>query len=309
MKYNAPFGSADPNAAYVDRNTPGAVSGSRVPALALEAPQREIAAVIAAAGIEPSNGDFTQLLQAIGNLISAATGGGGDENYVLMTEARTRLPIFPEVLTIDGRLPIASPVPGSVRVPAGYSFLHRGVFNVTTVQADFATSANRTYHLRWNKTDGFALRDLADVAYNAGAVAETSPIFDSSFDDMLVAKVVTDGANAPTITTLANKARMTLDVTLSGNATIMSTGVAGANDGASYTNSTAVNWARTPLAVVDGMVRQGTSPLVNGYANRIDSKNINRYAIGATIVTDWDRSLVTAGATPVGEIYIQGIAA
>lgn len=46
MKYNQPFGEADPDAPYVDRNTPGAVAGSKVPGAALEDPQREIAHVI-----------------------------------------------------------------------------------------------------------------------------------------------------------------------------------------------------------------------------------------------------------------------
>jgi hypothetical protein len=208
MKYNAPFGSADPNAAYVDRNTPGAVSGSRVPALAIEAPQREIEAVIVAAGIDPNKADMTQLLQAIGKLIDAATGGGGDDNYLLMTQARSRLPIFPEVLTADGRLPVISPANGTVRLQSGYQFLHRGIFNVTTVQSDFSTVANKTYHLRWTKEAGFALKDLADSAYNSGALPETDVVFDSSYDDMLVARVVTSGGNVATIKQLANKARL-----------------------------------------------------------------------------------------------------
>jgi hypothetical protein len=208
MKYNAPYGSADPNAAYVDRNTPGAVVGSRPPGKAIEGPQREIIAVIEAAGIDPSNTDFTQLLQAIGNLIDQATGGGGDENYLLMTQARSRLPIFPEVMTADGRLPVISPANGTVRVQAGYQFLHRGIFSVTTVQSDFSTVANKTYHLRWTKDAGFALKDLADSAYNSGALPEADVIFDSSYDDMLVARVVTSGGNVATIKQLANKAKL-----------------------------------------------------------------------------------------------------
>lgn len=65
MKYNPPFGSADANASYVDRNTPGAVSGSRVPAAALEQPQREIVSVITGSGLEASANDMRQLAAAI----------------------------------------------------------------------------------------------------------------------------------------------------------------------------------------------------------------------------------------------------
>ncbi|MBY2918856.1 hypothetical protein [Rhizobium leguminosarum] len=208
MKYNAPYGSADPNAPYVDRNMAAATKGSIPPAAAIEFPQREIMAVITAAGISGSNGDLTQLYQAIQQLILAATGGGDTSNYVLMPAARARLPIFPEVLTSDGRIPISAPSTGTVRVPAGYDFLHRGIFAITTVQTDFVTVANKTYHLRWNPTNGFQLKDLADVAYNPAAVAETDISFDSAYDNMLVARVVTSAGNVATIANLANKERL-----------------------------------------------------------------------------------------------------
>jgi hypothetical protein len=205
MDYNAPYGSADLNAGYIGRNTPGAVSGSRVPAAAVEMPQREIVTVIKNAGLTPNKTDPTQLDQAIDQKIHAATGGGGDDNYVLMTQARIRLPIFPEIQTADGRLPIVSPSGGQVRVPSGYEFLYRGIFLVTTEQIDFATAANRIYHLRWNPVDGFSLRDLADAGYNPTAAAETNAAFDSGYDDMLVARIVTNSSNVPTITNLVNR--------------------------------------------------------------------------------------------------------
>lgn len=69
MEYQAPFGSADPDAPYVDRNTPGAVAGSKVPAAAIEDPQRELDHLIAQAGITPSDEDLTQVWQAIRSMI------------------------------------------------------------------------------------------------------------------------------------------------------------------------------------------------------------------------------------------------
>lgn len=68
MKYQAPFGSLDPNDPYVDKNVPGAVAGSKVPAKAIEHPQREIETAILQAGLVPSEGDLTQLAQAIRRL-------------------------------------------------------------------------------------------------------------------------------------------------------------------------------------------------------------------------------------------------
>ncbi|MGV2049007.1 hypothetical protein ACQZ48_02865 [Agrobacterium sp. 22-209-1] len=253
MQYNPPFGSADPNAPYKDRNTAAGEAGSRVPAAAIEDPQREIMAVIAAGGIAPSKEDLTQLLQAIQQLISAATGGGDTSNFVLMPQARARLPIFPEVLTSDGRIPVISPAAGQVRVPAGYDFLHRGIFTTTTVQADFATAANKTYHLRWTPAGGFTLKDLADAGYNPTAAAEGSAIFDSSFDDMIIARVVTSAANVPTITNLGNKhdLRASGEVLLNAQdyAFQDNTPVTGITGGSTQQ----INWARRPSVGIGGV--------------------------------------------------------
>ncbi|MBX5112677.1 hypothetical protein [Rhizobium lentis] len=258
MQYNAPYGSADPNAPYIDRNTPGAQSGSRVPAAAVEHPQREIMAVITAAGITGSSDDLTQLLQAIEALISAATGGGDTSNFVLMPAARARLPIFPTVLTSDGRIPVSSPSTGQVRVPAGYDFLHRGIFAVTTVQTDFATVANKTYHLRWSPSAGFALKDLADVTYNPTVAAETSSVFDSAYDDMLVARAVTNASNIATITTLSNKDRMSIsgETTFVINTPTQDDALpSGITNGTNFT----INFARTPKAALAGITDLDTA--------------------------------------------------
>jgi hypothetical protein len=65
MDYIAPFGSSDPDAPYVDRDTPGAVSGSKVPAHAIEYPMRELVNLISAADLDPDNADLTQVAKAI----------------------------------------------------------------------------------------------------------------------------------------------------------------------------------------------------------------------------------------------------
>ncbi|MFK0330715.1 hypothetical protein ACIQUB_06285 [Rhizobium sp. NPDC090275] len=270
MKYNPPYGSADPNAPFADRNTPAATSGSRVPAAAIEYPQREIMAVIDAAGLSASNADLTQLLQAINHLIAAATGGAGDPNYVLMTQARVRLPIFPEVQASDGIIPIISPGAGQVRVPAGYNFIHRGIFLVTTVQTDFVTMASKTYHLRWAPDTGFVLKDLADGTYNPGGLAEGNAAFDSAYDNMLVARVVTNASNGPTITSLVNKNRMSADGMVTVNATPF---------GGAASTPVTLNWARRPLVAT----KATTAILDHNTANcEVDTGvEVNdRYSIG-----------------------------
>lgn len=302
MEYNAPFGSADPNAPFVDRNTAAGTSGSRVPARALEHPQREIMAVITAAGILGSSSDLTQLLQAIQHLISAATGGGDTSNFVLMPAARARLPIFPEVLSADGRIPVVSPAAGQVRVPAGYDFLHRGIFAVTTVQSDFATTASKTYHLRWTPVGGFALKDLADVGYNPTALAEGNSAFDSTFDDMLVARVVTNASNVPTITNLVNKNSLKFAGTVTGSGTPV-----GAGDQFFYDGLFTLNWARTPVSAFQGnaVSPAGGGYRLEGYTNRITNQISTRYQASCRVSVDYTEVI---GGTSTGEISVLSIA-
>ncbi|MDR1946628.1 MAG: hypothetical protein LBQ51_05620 [Desulfovibrio sp.] len=68
MRYTPPPGSSDPNAPYIT-GVPGLVQGTPVPGEAVEHPQREIVAAIAAAGLIPSAGELDQLSKAIMKLI------------------------------------------------------------------------------------------------------------------------------------------------------------------------------------------------------------------------------------------------
>lgn len=169
--------------------------------------ESEIGEVIDFAGLTPDDTDFTQLRQAIEALIAAATGGGDTSQFLLVAQARARLPIYPDVQHADGHLGTFTTGPGVLRIPGGRTFLHRGIFPITTVQTDLNTDLSNTYHLRWNPTDGFQLKDLASGTYNPGALAETNDAFDSTYDDMLVARVVTNSSNALTVTNLINKNR------------------------------------------------------------------------------------------------------
>lgn len=70
MKYNAPFDATDGNAGYVNGNASTGAAGSIPPAEQMEYPQREIMAVIEAAGFTGTNNDLQQLLKAIRRLTS-----------------------------------------------------------------------------------------------------------------------------------------------------------------------------------------------------------------------------------------------
>lgn len=65
MLYNAPTGSSDANAGFAGKNVAAGQQGSKVPPGAVEFPQREIVAAIAAAGLTPTNSDLQQLTRAI----------------------------------------------------------------------------------------------------------------------------------------------------------------------------------------------------------------------------------------------------
>lgn len=196
------------------------------------------------AGVAPSqDGDITLLKRAVLALISASSGGGTADEYILMAQGRSRLPIFPDMQHNDGHLAVLSPSTGVVRVPAGRDFLHRGIYKVTTAETDFNTDPSKIYHLRWNPADGFVMRDLASGTYNPTALSEVNPVFDTTFDDMLVARIITNSSNVATVTNLQNRTRLTARAERAS-----SLGDAGATG--VVTNFTH-NFARTPLAMLE----------------------------------------------------------
>lgn len=235
----------------------------------------EIGEVLTFNGITPDNGDMTQLRQAIQAQIDAATGGGDPESYLTLLQASARLPIFPEVLNTPAHFGVVSPGTGQVRVPAGVNFQHRGISPYTTVQTDLATDASKTYHLRWNKTDGFTLKDLATGGYNPGTLAETDASFDSTFDDMLVARIITNSSNVPSITNLANKT--TLKQSYERTASIYGPRTSPGFEAATLESFT-INMARTPEFFLRGFSESPISPpTTDGSETNVLPVSINRY--------------------------------
>ena len=78
MQYTKPLNETNLNAGYRDAVPAQGIKGSTVPALAIEAPQREIVNAIISAGLTPSAEDNTQLTQAIEAKISEAAAGKQD---------------------------------------------------------------------------------------------------------------------------------------------------------------------------------------------------------------------------------------
>jgi len=175
--------------------------------------QAELGHLIDYAGLTDNDADLQQVRKAIEALIASATGTGATSDYILMNQARSRLLFYPEVLnSADGKINLTVPTGGQVRVVSGVSILHRGIHQMSTSDFDelsrtFSTAASKTYHVRMNMAPGaeaLSINDLADAAYNPFSEPESHPSFDSTYDDMLIARVVTDASNVATITPLVN---------------------------------------------------------------------------------------------------------
>lgn len=287
MDYVQPLGEADPNAPYKDRNTGAGEPGSRVPAKAIENPQREIVNAIIAAGLDPDPARVDQLAEAIEQMIAQALGSGSNPLNDLLAILRARNPVFPTINNTGNVFSLSVPSIGVVRIPAGISITHRGCFNDVTAQQDFNTVANKTYHLRkrWFGTPGWFLVDVFDAGYNPGALAETDAAFDTTFDDMISHKVVTDASNVATITQLVNRDRLARSERLSGSITDAGTGKR------QLAATSQLAWSRSPLLrMVTGSLSAATvSPpgAMEGTANYITLGAVNRYSAAASIQTDW----------------------
>lgn len=196
-------------------------------------------------GENPEAGDLVGLVSARYSANEDAfilTSSVNTNQFILVDQAQNNMPIFPDVQNDDGLISITSPSTGLVRIPSGITFSHRGMFPVVTAQQDFATIANSTYHLRWTLDSGYELKSLADIAYNPSALDEIDTAFDTTYDDMIISRVVTDNSNVATITNLKNKSVLSdsFELSLIANASINWSVLSG--------SSVNIGWSRSPNA-------------------------------------------------------------
>lgn len=244
---NATATGENPRPEYFDGNEQTGQDGSYVSGRSIEHPMREVLAVIEGAGLTPTSADLTQLKQAIATMIAAAvsSGGGGGSGETLNFLLN---PVYPYT-TVNGGFMTVNAGSGSVELAAGQTFVYRGGISISTsdfelADRQFATLANKTYHLRWRYNAGepeLSLNDLADAGYNPGSLAETHQAFDTGFDDMLIARVVTNGSNVATITPLKNVPNMGVAELIAGT-----DGQLVGSNGASFAFAKVLNWARSP---------------------------------------------------------------
>ncbi len=286
MKYQPPFvygatpgvpgiHNADPDASYANGDPSIGQEGSYCPVEAWEHPQRELIEVIEFFLDEaPDHTDLTQVRKAIQRAVS-----GLDS-----------LPIYPEIDTATNKLAITATT-GQVVIDAGQAFRHRGhrVVNTTDTASGartFATSANKTYHLRWTWASGAGTYSLVDMT--AASPVETDASYDSSYDMMLIAKVVTNGANVPTVTALTNKAALRYSGHVAGGSPVGPTAEL-------YTSAYALsfNYARVPAVHVALSYHALGIASEPNYVNADDDWNVQhgaqavtRYGVSGTVAMD-----------------------
>lgn len=264
---------------------------------------------------------------------------------VSLQSAAQQQPIYPEITSANNVFSASLIAAGQVVLASGLKWVHRGlnqyVSDVAFSSGDrsFAVAASKTYHLRWyapgtgraTPTASFPngrlyAEDLSDhVTYNPAALAETDRSFDTTYDNMLFAKVVTDAAAAPTVTWLINRmflaASFTDNVTGGAGSVEIGYGVADpqtvltetasprivfddrlpvtvglTGNGSGYCVSRfALNWARTPStypcsALVGYQTQPGGTPQSPTYVEggQNTSRTVDRYSVRVMGQTDYN---------------------
>ena len=213
--------------------------------------------------------------------------------------------IFPEIETADAKLLITDNADGTLTIDAAQTWLWRGVFRFSSDDINLAgrtvtTVANKTYHVRWHapgtgtaaliETYPYGRIELVDMT--GVSPTEGDPSYDTTYDNMLVARIVTDGANASTITTFINRASLSFSSFLS-----VGPGYIGNSAFRSVFTAT-LNWARTPKVWnFSGAVYSnspGSNTFVHGGANIPNGISISRYGWTAMFTTDFFNTNVSA---------------
>lgn len=207
------------------------------------------------------------------------------------------MPIYPEVtgLGAPGFITVTVPETGKVRVNINQTILWRGhrlfrTEDLSQANREFSTTANQTYHLcfypagKGQAADAQAwpngrlvLHNINDSGYNQGQ-SDPSPLLDTTYDKVLLARISTNGSNVATITPLKNLAVLDQDFNES-----YSFGEVGANGITDHITASPIqlNWARTPVISLMAIGTAG-SPGIAGCVDvgltGVEENAIQRYS-------------------------------
>ncbi|MBL4731498.1 MAG: hypothetical protein JKY82_02715 [Rhizobiaceae bacterium] len=285
------------NRGFKDENVVGGIIGTEVTAAHLNAMQEEVLKVVEAAGLVADGDDWTQLWQAIQWMISQNQAGA-------LALFKNSL-VFPEIETADAKLAIGDNNDGTLFIGGAQTWLLRGVFRFSSDDTNLAdrtvtTVANKTYHVRWHAPGTGAAAPIETYPYGrfelvdmtAAAPPEGDSSYDTTYDNMLVARIVTDGANASTITTFINRASLSFSANLAKAPSYLGSSAWRADFSAD------LNWSRSPKVwSFSGAVycnAPGSGNYVLGGANIPNGIAIWRYGWGVSFTTDWLNTSSTA---------------
>ncbi|WP_142995780.1 hypothetical protein [Vibrio coralliilyticus] len=143
------------------------------------------------------------------------------------------LPHYPEVMTESNT--ISMNLFGTTLTVADNQVLRLyGWKDINTSDLEtksFVIDVAKTYHLRFTEASSLELKDLSDVSYNPTSKEETDPSFDSTYDDVLLAKIETG-----TLVPLINKQELYAGHQMTGEN----------NNPTHPARVFTFNWARTP---------------------------------------------------------------
>lgn len=172
---------------------------------------------------------------------------------------------YPEILTANHMLHIFDNRNGTCGVGTDQWFIWRNVWKFNTsdytpAERTLPIKPKQTYHVRWTQTAGFSIHALSDSQYNPQGLAETHSSFDTSYDDMLLARVRTDSNNQADITPLVNQQQLSISAETSFFWPTRNTDEEKRYFEFEPQASLTINWARTPYPFI----------------NKIDGYNISR---------------------------------
>lgn len=309
------FGGAD--TFFKPCSSPSALDGTAVQAVFLNGVLQQLRRAIRGMGVAEDNSD-DMLLKAI----QAAQSG-------LVSEAAlfANMPVHAFV-GAAGTIAYSTGT-GQIVVATGQSIIRRGIRayamdDIILANRTFNTSASKTYHLRWYApgigratpaaswpAGRLYLEDLADGGYNPSSLAEANASFDSSYDNVLLARIVTNGANALTVTALINLPHLFADLSSFFDQSTPGMFSLSGNFALSCSHALGIGWARTPKWVAPiGWVAIGTASgafLMNGYANQVSNLSLTRYSYSATVSTDLNEPAPTLN-TYSSQLMIKAVA-
>lgn len=213
-------------------------------------------------------------------------------------------PIYPEILTPEFTLSVSGVNNGdgtaTISIAEGQEFLIQDVKVNTTGRTDLSftvpipTTAGQvdTYHLRYSlngkainsyipNKNSFYFVNVMDTNYNPSGVSEEDPQFDTTYDDMLVAKIEIDDAGNITITSLKNRQKLTSNTRV--DAKINST----PNDTYPPTVNieVSINWSRKPFVSRGGIYNEyvhAVNDISSERSSLIIPELTNRYIVRAS---------------------------